>query len=93
MRLEPCPHPHNSDQILRIIILSDDEDAPSTSQPAIAKPRGLGATGRHTRAINTVIEDFDYRHEGSTTDPEEEDEEDSLEYPGDAGETLVRVSF
>ena len=41
--------------------------------------------------INTVIEDFDYNDEGNQTQSDEEDGEDSLEYPGGPPESLVRL--
>lgn len=56
-------------------------------------PRGLATTGPHTRTVNTVIDDFDYQPEGSGSDLEEEGDEDDLNYPGDMGESLVRVSL
>jgi len=88
--------PHEAHQIPRIILVSDDEGPPSSSQPSSSqptgtKPRGLGTTGRHTRAVNTIIEDFDYQGGTSLSGSDEESEEDNLEYPGDTGKTLVRV--
>jgi len=56
-------------------------------------PRGLVTTGPHTCTVNTVIDDFDYQPEGSGSDSEEEGDKDDLQYPGDIGESLVRVSL
>lgn len=85
--------PHRTDQIPRIILASDSEEAQSSSQPTVAKPRGLATARHHSPAINTVLTDFEYRRQGSGTDSEEEEEEDDLEYPGDASESLVRFCF
>jgi len=89
-RLLSTPHvlpspPYMTDLLPRTSFLTD---APSSSQQGSAKPQGLAAS-RRPPTVNTVIEDFDYQ--GINSSEEEEDEEgDDLEYPGDVAESLVR---
>lgn len=52
------------------------------------KPCGLANTRRHATPIDTVIEDFIYEYE--ETSSQSDDIEDDLDFPGDAAESLVR---
>ena len=53
-----------------------------------SKPRGLAK--RQATPINTVVEDFIYEDEDSSS--QSDDFEDGLEFPGDGAESLVRSS-
>jgi len=62
----------------------------NASTMAVDKPRGLANMEHHPHTINTFIEDFEYRDEGSGAQSDE-DGEDDLEYPGGMAESLVRL--
>jgi len=66
-------------------------DEPSYARTASSsKPRGLANPKHQATPINTIIEDFVYEDDDSSS--QSEDFEDGLEFPGDGAESLVRSS-